>query len=154
MQSEVREKNCIFMHWIVFCFSRNKHFLEKHKKNGTLIDLLNYIVNLSPQFLRHSFVKREQSDGFNKIDRVRVKGDKFINESLIQIDFAENFICEAQDEVQSAHWNQRQLTLFTSATFYQNQLFSKVFVSNNLNHTKETIVPYLYKLITELPPAI
>lgn len=128
--------------------------IEKHKKNGTLIDLLNYIVNLSPQFLRHSFVKREQSDVFNKIDRVRVKGDKFINESLIQVDFAENFICEAQDEVQSAHWNQRQLTLFTSATFYQNQIFSKVFVSNNLNHTKETIVPYLYKLITELPPAI
>lgn len=116
--------------------------------------LVLHIVNLSPQFLKHSFVKREQSDMFNKVDRLRVKSDDYPQESVVQIDFAENYVCEAQDEVQSAHWNQRQLTLFTSATFHQSNTHSKIFVSNNLSHTKETIVPYLYKLLLQLPPTV
>lgn len=70
------------------------------------------------------------------------------------MDFAENFVCEAQDEVQSAHWNQRQLSLFTTAFYHNGTFQSKVFVSNNLNHTKETIVPYLMKLLSNLPSSV
>ena len=32
---------------------------------------------------------------------------------VVQIDFAENYTCVFQDEVQSAHWNLKQLTVLT-----------------------------------------
>ena len=32
----------------------------------------------------------------------------------LQMDFAENYACTAQDGVQSAHWKQAQVTLYTS----------------------------------------
>lgn len=35
---------------------------------------------------------------------------EFISEGLLQIDLAESFVCEGQDEVQNAKWNQRKLT--------------------------------------------
>lgn len=72
----------------------------------------------------------------------------------LQVDFSENFVCEAQDEVQSAHWNQRQLSLFTTALHFNELFQSKVFVSDSLVHTKETIIPYIYKLLTELPKSL
>lgn len=83
-------------------------------------------------------------------DLPRAFNDAYALEALLQIDFAENFVCEAQDEVQSAHWNPRQLTLFASA-YYHNEVFqSKVFVSDNLTHTKETIIPYIHKLLSKM----
>lgn len=128
--------------------------VEKRNENGTLADLIAHLAALVPHFLRHSYIKREQSETFNVHDRPRTANPEFEDEGLIQIDFAENYVCESQDEVQSAHWNQRQLTLFTSA-FYFNEIFqSKVFVSGNLTQTKETIVPYLYKLFTKLPSSM
>lgn len=66
---------------------------------------------------------------------------EFPDEGLLQVDFAENFVCEAQDEVQNAHWNQRQLSLFTTGFYYNDKFQAKVLVSNNLTHTKDTIVP-------------
>lgn len=125
--------------------------IERSEKSGTLAQLASHIAALSPQFLRHSFIKCEQSEAFNKIDRSRAIGEKFPDEGSLQIDFAENFVCVSQDEVQSAHWNQRQITLFTSALHHNQIIQSKVYVSDVLDHTKNSIVPYLYKLLTDMP---
>ena len=90
----------------------------------------------------------------NLFDRVRAVDSQFSDEGTLQVDFSENFVCEAQGEVPSAHWNQRQLSLFTNALHYNNTFQSKVFVSDSLVHTKETIVPYMYKLLTEVPESL
>ena len=37
--------------------------------------------------------------------------------AIVQIDFAENYTCVFQDEVQSAHWNQKELTVFTACVW-------------------------------------
>lgn len=66
----------------------------------------------------------------------------------------QNFFCVNQDEVQSAHWNQRQLTLFTSAFYYNDIFESRVTVTNNKDHTKQTIVPYLFKLLSKMPSTL
>lgn len=87
-------------------------------------------------------------------DIPRAKNVEFGDEGALQIDFAENFVCEFQDEVQSAHWNQLQLTLFIIAFHYNDIFQSKVFVSDNLKHTKETIVPYLFKVLSGLPTTL
>lgn len=126
----------------------------KRKGSGSLGDLVVHIAAMSSQFLKHSYVKRQRSDSFYLDDRPRALSKQFGHEALLQIDFAENFVCESQDKVQSAHWNQRQLSLFTTALHHNNEFCSKVFVSDNLTHTKETVIPYLYKLLTDLPKSI
>lgn len=141
--------------WKVWKKSVETKRIEKHEEKGNLSHLIAHLVAISPHFFKHSFIKREQAEMFNLHDLPRASNIiEFREEALIQVDFAENFVCEAQDEVQSAHWNQRQLTLFTSA-LYHNELFrSKAFVSNNLTHTKESIVPYMYRLLSELPKTV
>ena len=39
--------------------------------------------------------------------------------AVAYLDFAENFLCKFQDEVQSAHWSYKQVTLFPSVLFYR-----------------------------------
>lgn len=140
--------------WMVWKKSIVSKRIEKQEETGSLANLITHIAALSPQFLRHSFVKRQQSDSFNLYDLPRAKNPEFGAEAVLQIDFSENFVCESQDEVQSAHWNQRQLTLFTTALYHNEHFSPKVFVSDILTHTKETIVLYLYKLLTDMPNTV
>lgn len=142
--------------WLVWKQNKTTKRFEKKEDTGTLLNLIEpkNIAKLSPQFLAHSYVKRQQSHSFNLNDLPRAKDPTFDSEALLQIDFSENFVCESQDEIQSAHWNQRQLTLFTTAMFHNELMQPKVYVSNNLKHTKETIVPYLYKLLTDMPKSV
>lgn len=102
--------------------------VEKRVEDGKLVELLTHISGMSPHFLSHSYVKRSQSDTFNKYDRPRASNDEYAVEGLLQIDFAENFVCVLQSEVQAAHWNQKQISLFTSALYFNDQFQSKVLV--------------------------
>jgi hypothetical protein len=140
--------------WKVWKKNNEANRVEKLEECGTLDALIVHTSALSSQFLRHSFNKREQSKMFNDCDRPRAINLKFADEGLLQVDFAENFVCVQQDEVQNAHWNQRQLSLFTTGLYYNDNFQAKVFVSNNLKHTKETIVPYLFKILKELPNSL
>lgn len=140
--------------WMVWKKDKKTKRFEKVEENQKLSALLVHIVSISPQFLRHHFVKREQADTFNKYDLQRASDKQIDDEGLLQIDFAENFVCESQDEIQSAHWNQRQLTLFTTALYHNDIMQSKVFVSDSSVHTKETVVPYLYKILSSLPDSL
>lgn len=127
---------------------------RKKTENGKLGVLIAHLAAISSHFLKHSFIKREQAETFNSYDRPRALNQEFSLEAVLQIDFAENFVCVNQNEVQTAHWNQRQLTLFTSALYYNDKIQSKVYVSNNNNHDKTTIVPYIYKLLMDLPDEV
>ena len=65
----------------------------KNQKSGTAGSLYSYLCTIFPNFSIHSFVKRKQAKSYEKDNTV-----------IIKLDFAENYICAAQDEVQSAHW--------------------------------------------------
>lgn len=78
--------------------------MQKHVEKGTIKSLIAHFHNILPDFLKHSFIKRSQAARFEQ-DNEEVSQSKCDMASL-QIDFAENFCCESQDEVQSAHWNQ------------------------------------------------
>ena len=60
---------------------------------GTLTDLYKELVEGLPN------VKRVQTEA-NKASRANVGGEK----GLLQVDFAENYHCVWQGEIQSAHW--------------------------------------------------
>ena len=63
--------------------------------------------------------------------------------AVLQMDFAENYACTAQDEIQSAHWNQNQVTLFPTVTWFKGEVMSKVIVSDCMQHTKSSVMVFL-----------
>lgn len=92
--------------WTVWKQDESKKRYVKYLMNGSMECLIKYFLEILDKFLKHSNVKRRQADAFEN-DRKELADCLYGVLALLQIDFAENFTCEAQDEIQSAHWNQR-----------------------------------------------
>ena len=86
-------------------------WIVKNTKTGQIKNLYQYLCNLVPPFLIHSFIKRKQSESYEKGSAYSLS-EQF-DTFMLQVDFAENYTCLAQDEVQSTHWKQSEITLFT-----------------------------------------
>jgi hypothetical protein len=100
-------------------------------------------LNKLPSFVRHHYVKRTQSSYYRQmlsvIDEDRV---------LMQIDFAENYLCQSQDEIQAAHWLQSQVSVFTACVWCGGVgMVPYVIVSDNLQHNKMTVSVNLFLLL-------
>lgn len=135
------------------------------------------MIVIYPQFLKHCFIKRSQAQSF-KTDRESV--ESLSKACLIHFDFPENYTCEAQNEVQGAHWNQLQVSapdlllkvrkyifevrdskifclqigLFSVVMYHGKSTVKKVMVSNSIDHTKTTIGAYLYMLLSSIPETV
>lgn len=83
---------------------RDTSRFQKIAKNGTLGDLRNHFVKIVDGFVKHVYTKRSQAATFEEDNEEVKKSEGKV--ALLQIDFAESYTCLAQDEVQSAHWNQ------------------------------------------------
>lgn len=71
---------------------------------------------------------------------------------IVQMDFAENFVCQSAHEIQSAYWNSTSVTLHPVVAYYkdnENKLQHKsfVFVSDVSEHNARTVVAILLKLV-------
>ena len=98
-----------------------------------------------PSFLIHTCTKRAQSSYFQlKILRVPASS------AIIQVDFSENYSLQEQGEVQSAHWNEEQLTLFTVCVWMYKIKKSFVFVSDDLDHDKTSVIVFMNELLKAL----
>ena len=113
-----------------------------------VVHLYDHLCLLMPSFLTHSFIKRQQHKSLES-DKNSTKEGCGI--AVLQIDYAENYKCFSQDEVQNAHWNQQQVTIFTSVTWFQNTKNCNAIVSDCTTHDKETSLVNLDKLIQSLP---
>ncbi|PFX27318.1 Sentrin-specific protease 1 [Stylophora pistillata] len=83
------------------------------------------------------------------------KSNLQLGEAIVQVDFAENYSCKHQDEVQSAHWNQQQITLFTVAVWTINEAKdvtceSHVIVSDDLEHEKTSVLVFMSTVLETL----
>ncbi|XP_072180506.1 uncharacterized protein [Diadema setosum] len=126
--------------------------MKKILEEGTVGELLHHAMTILPQFLKHCYVKREQAAVYNEHRKKAPESD--VHHAVLQVDFSENYTCQAQDEIQSAHWNQHQVSLFTAALWHSGSLFSHVLASDNLCHSKDTIVAYLDVLLDFLPDQV
>ena len=72
----------------------------------------------------------------------------------MQVDFAENYMCTAQDELQSAHWKQNQITLFTSVMWFRENIKCEVIISDHLKQDKTQIVVFMDQLFSLKNPDI
>ena len=117
-------------------------------KEGTVGDALLKLQEKIPSFLQHVFVKRQQSSYFNETL-------KNLNEEecVIQVNFAENYSCSHQDEIQTAHWSQEQVTLFTVAVWTKpvdcSDLVRESYahVSDDTDPDKKSVTAFLWHVI-------
>ena len=71
--------------------------------------------------------------------------------AVLQMDCAENYSWIAQDEIQSAHWNQAQVTLVTSVAWFRGNTSPHMVISDSLRHERTTTVGFLDEHMTEMP---
>ncbi|CAB3978921.1 Hypothetical predicted protein [Paramuricea clavata] len=127
--------------------------LCKIVKEGTSDDLFSHLCAILPEFLQHSYTKRNQAESYHN-EREAVSGDFDQSFAMPQVDFSENYTCMFQDEIQRAHWKQDQVSLFTAVLWFDGKLHPKVITSDNLDHGKDTIVTYIYHLQNILPNTV
>lgn len=90
--------------WTQWIKNKATNRFEKGVQSGSLDNLLNYFLEILPDFLKHSFIKRSQAATFQKDNQEVENASGKV--AILNIDFAESFNCDAQEEIQSAHWNQ------------------------------------------------
>lgn len=129
-------------------------YLSKVVHHEHVTELINYIQSIYKAFFEHVYIKRQQSHSYNEIRNTVSSNEHSSHEALIQVDFAENYTCIAQNEVQSFHWCQPQVSLFTCSVWFHGKQHPFVIVSDNLTHTKDTIIAYMSRLLNELPSTI
>ncbi len=139
--------------WYVWKNDENGR-ITKAVEEGSIDDLTEHMCSLIPKFLEHCYVKRSQAEEYNRQRDAALAESYSQTTALLQVDFSENYTCVNQDEIQSAHWNQSQVTLFTAATYHTGKQHSSVIVSDNLSHTKETLLAYIDRLLEDLPPPV
>ena len=124
------------VNWYVWKMdSSNK--LVKVLEEATTEELYIHICSIIPQFMAHCITKRMQAETYNKEGN---EAESPSNAAFLQVDFSENYTCVSQDEIQSAHWKQSEVSLFTAALWYPGILYPIVIASDNLNHSNDTIV--------------
>lgn len=112
------------------------------------------IVKLSGElqnFAQHLFVAAWQQNQFTWLQKNVPKSWVVLN-----MDFAENYTCVAQEEVQSAHWSHNQVTIQPTVAYYRCPVGScesivtehLIFVSEDNTHDEAAVHKFV-KLATE-----
>lgn len=112
--------------------------LEIKCHEGCAAELLYEIKTAIPDFKEHVRIKRIQASAF--------ESDKE-NSLVLQLDFAMNYTCEWQGEVQSALWSRKSVTLFTAAMFDAKNTKCFLIVSDTRDKTKNTVAVFLTNLL-------
>ena len=86
------------------------------------------------------------------MERKAIEGSE--KKTLLPVDFSENHTCQYQDEIQSAHRQQHQVSLFTAVLWHAGMLHSIVIASDNLAHSKDTIIAYIDVLLEMIPNSV
>ena len=124
--------------------------LSKLEEKGSFHDLYDYISSIAPKFIKHCRIKRLQAQQY-ELDK-QLAAEEGSKTAILQMDFAENYSCATQDEVQSAHWNRSQVTLFTTVTWFRQTISSKVIVSDFMEYSKASVIPFLDEILMGMPP--
>ena len=120
----------------------------QNKKSGFPGSLYNYLCTILPDLFILTFIKRKQAKSYEE-DKQEAPPENS-NFRMLQVDFAENFICVAK-EVQSAHWKQNPITLFTSVARYRDSTYCEVIIKGNLMHDMTAMVVFVNQLLSKTP---
>ena len=111
LQNDATLQEIRWYQWENVVNSAGKKRLEKALKE-TLIDYLyDSLCTQLPASITHHYIKQKQSEAYQQNLKEAKETDSL---GVLQVDFSENFSTFWQDEVQSAHWNKKQITIFSS----------------------------------------
>ncbi len=117
-------------------------------KEGTIEEAIKSLMEKMPHFLQHVLVQRKQTKFFqDKVQHLKA------NQAVVQIDFAENYTCFQQDEIQAAHWSQDQVTLFpvviwTKTGRNKTVCNSYAIVSDDHTHEKKSVAVFMDRVLS------
>ena len=86
--------------------------MDRVQKSGSVQDCLNELMQELGSLYRHVFNAEWQRKQLQLL-----KADLPDGWAVAYLDFAENFLCKFQDEVQSAHWSYEQVPPFQLSSF-------------------------------------
>lgn len=120
----------------------NQGTMTKSATSGTFASIVEKLINKLETFAWHCYIKDKQSEEF---ERLRATGTP-----LLQVDFSENYACEQQNEIQSAHWQPPNVTIFPAVFWKEGKAQSFAIVSDTRSHEKETVYSFLKHLVRQL----
>ena len=88
----------------------DKEILERTLIRGSLMQLYSSLITMIPTFLPHHCIKHCQLKFYNE----QKEQVAYSSIAMLQIDCTENYTIIWQDEIQSAYWQKKQITVFTS----------------------------------------
>jgi hypothetical protein len=154
------------------CCLSGKALIEKYKKtgmseectvtytkwendiNGRLVQItrelafreaIEELSNQLPRFTLHHQIKRIQSSAY-----INDKQTSTMESPVLQIDFSENYCCDFQNEVQSAYYQKKQVSVFTCCIWQGEKKRNVVLLSDCMEHNKKSVSVFMTELITEL----
>ena len=119
----------------------------KSKFKGSLMDCFDILKQQSSYFLKHTNIKCMQSRAFIS-ERESLKDDD--STVVIKVDFAESYITQIQNAIQSSYWISKQFTLFTLCAWGKNGCHSIVIASDYLSHNKYAVLAFMSMLVGHL----
>lgn len=125
--------------------------IEKVLKKGTIIQLIDEICLMIPEFLDHQFIKMKQAKSAEDLIKTAMEQDSSV--AVICCDFAEKFKCIQQNATQSAHYGQTPVSLFTVA-IYHRKFTPMVIASDCEKHTKDSVIAYMDTIFSLLPETV
>ena len=115
---------------------------------STVLHCLQELQAQLPQFLWHAYIKQKQADSY-EAHKLKVQNDES-GSVLLQMDFAENATCVMQDEIQSAHWKQKHISMYTVMWYHRNHTVSIVILSDSTDHEKRTVSAHTYEILKDI----
>jgi len=91
-------------------------------------------------YVLYVFIKRKQARSYEEDKELAELADG--DSCVVQMDFAENYTVTFQDEIQSAHWKQRQITVYTVMIYHRDNTISRIIVSDSRDHEKRAVTAY------------
>lgn len=127
--------------------------MDQVKHTGTPQQLMKELLDEVTELPVHLKTARWQRERYQElIDRL----PEFPRTAVVTLDFAENYLCKFQSEVQSAHWSYKQVTILPSVLHYQCSNCTEIItdyvvaVSDDLQHdaafAKKTLQDVLKQL--------
>ena len=114
--------------WSLWTIANNH--VELQHLSGSFRSLIDQLNVRWPAFVTHCYVTRQQRDYIKAIKM----SSSFSTFAVVQMDFAENFSFVVQKEIQSAYWNQKQATIYTTVISVGTDHRNVVIISNRMVH--------------------
>ena len=120
------------------------------KIDATKVELVAAAGKAVNEFRQHASRVSEQYGQLKKLKENLPAG-----EAIAQMDFAENYLCQSCDEVQSAYWNSTMVSLHPVVTYFKDgddnlQHKSFVYTSDELSHNATSVFLIRKKFVPEL----